>query len=352
MIPSIQTSFYSEILSDIDITGKLPETCSFPLKYAKAREIQVEEGKILMQYYSNYLFFIEFYELELERELKTSYIVKEPAFFLFLMFEGTLSLATSEGKGIANANKGVFYANYKREGTTYVNSLPPGRHKFCNITPRAEWLERKTGEFPALESFIRSFRNGKRQYGYMPRCFIDGKVYKAVLELCNLQRLKGIEAEAQILNQAIRIFKIYNDMIASGSFIHSDTQRERIRMVKQYIDEYSKDLKIGDVQKIADQFFFARRTLTRTFKDETGFTIQGYIEKAKLDNALRLLRETKLSIKEISVLSGYPDQNYFCRVFTREFGSSPKNIRQEIFMCLPLHEIEFSTIKPSGFIHN
>lgn len=327
MISSIQTNFFSKVISDIDVTGRLPEYCTCPIHYARAREIKLEEGKILMQYYSDYLFFIEFYELQLEKELKTSYIIKKPSFFLFLMLGGHIGFSTFEGKDIGGADKGAFYVNSKREGTSFINNLRPGAHKLCCITPRSEWLERKVNEFPALENFIKSFLNGDHQNRHMPVCTIDGKTYKALENLFNPRRIKGVNLEAQILNRIIEIFKLYSDMIATRAYIRSYTQKDKIRMVKQYIDDNCRKLKIGDISEIADRFYFARRTLTRAFKDETGYTIQEYIEKSKLDCALKLLKETRLSIREISNLSGYPDQNYFSRVFRKQFGSSPKNIR-------------------------
>lgn len=342
MRPSIQATIFPKVLSETNVTGRLPAYCSIRFPYADAREMHIEGGRMLIQRYSNYLFFIEIYELHVEKEIKTAYVVNESSFYLFFMFDGDISASAPDGSDIAKANKSIWYANYKEKGSTFINNISPGTHRFCYISPRLEWLERKSSEFSAIEKSIKTFRDNEVEYGYMPRCQIDNKALRLILSLFNLKKTRGEDVEVHVLNQVVQLLRLYNDMIVSGAFVRSDAQKERIRIVQQYIEENSRDLKIGDIQQIADRFFFARRTLTRIFKSETGLTVQEYIEKCKLESALKLLRETKLSIGEVSRLAGYPDQNYFSRVMQKQFSTSPKNIRQ----FLNLNGASFSTIWP------
>ena len=330
MNASVQARFYSTILSDTDVTGRLPDQCTLPVNYAHAREIKVNEGVIWIQKYSNYLFFIEFYEFHLNTALKASYVIEEPTFFLFLMLEGNINFSDTTGSSIAEAGKGIFYATYNRKGEYFVNSLPPGVHRFCYITPRTEWLETRVHKFPSLEGFITNFRHDKRQYAHMPSCLIDAKAYKLIMKLLKPEKIKGVDLEAQILNRTISLFKLYDQMVATGAYIRSYDPKERIRLVKKYIDDTAKDIKTGEIPKIADKFFFTRRTLTRVFKKEVGITLLEYIQKSKLEYALKLLKENKLSISEISIRSGFSDQNYFSRIFRKQFGISPKNASKQI----------------------
>lgn len=326
MSPSLELNFGSGILSEVALTGMLPKDYDFSFNYGRAKEIHLQEGRVLVQQYSSYLFYIGFFELSLEKELKLSYVVKERSFILFLKLQGSFSIMFAERNG-SSSRKDVSYVSYNREPVYSETILNKGIHRFCYIAARPEWLERKISQFPAIGDFVKSFRITNRQSGCMPRCLIDGKAYKALHSLFAIKPIKGVDTEAQILNRSIKLFELYNDMVSSGLYIHSDSHKERIRIVKQYIDENAKELKFGDIQVLAEKFFYARRTLTRIFKDETGFTIQEYIEKSKLESALKLLKATNLPIKEISRLSGYPDQNYFCRVFRKQYGSSPKTLR-------------------------
>jgi AraC-like DNA-binding protein/mannose-6-phosphate isomerase-like protein (cupin superfamily) len=81
--------------------------------------------------------------------------------------------------------------------------------------------------------------------------------------------------------------------------------------------------------EIAHHLGVSRRQLTRLFSSHTGAPPALYIERARIDRALGLLRAGQKSIKEISHLVGYPDVHHFTRVFTRVVGTSPARYRQE-----------------------
>jgi AraC family L-rhamnose operon transcriptional activator RhaR len=48
---------------------------------------------------------------------------------------------------------------------------------------------------------------------------------------------------------------------------------------------------------------------------------------ARLRRAATLLLNIELSIASVAELSGFSDSNYFCRIFRKNFGSSPKQYR-------------------------
>lgn len=330
MNPSIQARFHSAILSDTDITDRLTEFRKAPVNYPHTRKILVEEGTITIQAYSNYLFFIEFYELDLHDHLKASFVVDGPTFFLFLMLDGHIRFSDAKGRDIAGAHNGIYYATYNRQGEYFIDDFSPGIHRLGYITPRSEWLETKVRAFSAMEAFIRDFRSDTRQYGFMPKCVIDKRVNRAVQKLYRKVQLNGVDMEVQILYQITKIFKYYNATILSGSYIHSESPKERIRLIKRYITENATQLKAGEIQNIADKFFLSRRTLTRLFKEHTGSTLREFIEYVKLDNALELVKSTELPIKSIGMMVGYPNSNHFSKVFKKRFGISPKFVRDSM----------------------
>jgi two-component system response regulator YesN len=58
-------------------------------------------------------------------------------------------------------------------------------------------------------------------------------------------------------------------------------------------------------------------------------TFVAYITRVRLTQALRLLRETELSVAEIAASAGFSDQSYFDRRFRRAFGKTPREYRAE-----------------------
>ncbi len=69
--------------------------------------------------------------------------------------------------------------------------------------------------------------------------------------------------------------------------------------------------------------------LSRTFKNETGVSINRYIASAKIKRAKLLLDTTDLSVKEIAEKLGFSSETYFSMVFKKEEGISPAKYRSQ-----------------------
>ena len=59
-------------------------------------------------------------------------------------------------------------------------------------------------------------------------------------------------------------------------------------------------------------------------------TVTDCINKTRIRQALILLNTSELSIGDIASRCGFPDANYFSRVFRRQQGLSPKQYRDRI----------------------
>ena len=75
-------------------------------------------------------------------------------------------------------------------------------------------------------------------------------------------------------------------------------------------------------------FNYNEKYIGKLFKAQTGFTVKEYLNRRRLDTAEQLLRNTKLSITEISSKSGFNNVTYFNRLFKKHFNFSPKNYRK------------------------
>ncbi|PCK19623.1 DNA-binding response regulator [Bacillus pumilus] len=69
---------------------------------------------------------------------------------------------------------------------------------------------------------------------------------------------------------------------------------------------------------------------TKRFKDETGLTFKEYVTTCRLDKIKKLLKDSSLSLKEITYQAGYTDPNYVSRVFKKMVGCSPKEYRKQV----------------------
>lgn len=60
------------------------------------------------------------------------------------------------------------------------------------------------------------------------------------------------------------------------------------------------------------------------FRQKTGMTLVDYLTKIRIENAIKLIKNTNLRIYEIAEKVGYENVEHFSRVFKKRVGVSPK----------------------------
>ncbi|OLS40371.1 helix-turn-helix domain-containing protein [Bacillus sp. MRMR6] len=84
------------------------------------------------------------------------------------------------------------------------------------------------------------------------------------------------------------------------------------------------DFRLEDVAKYVDR---NPAYYSHLLMDKTGKNFVDILAAFRMKEAKRLLKETRKPIKEISMLVGFRNANYFSRSFKRYFGLSPKEYR-------------------------
>lgn len=98
-----------------------------------------------------------------------------------------------------------------------------------------------------------------------------------------------------------------------------------IQNVVEYLNiNFSQEISLS---YLADMVHLSESHLSKSFKKETGKTISAYIARLRCKHASKMLKETELSIQEISNYVGYPDNNYFVKVFKKQYGVTPSVFR-------------------------
>jgi transcriptional regulator GlxA family with amidase domain len=82
------------------------------------------------------------------------------------------------------------------------------------------------------------------------------------------------------------------------------------------------------VKKIASALGIASRQLSGAFREEWGLPIKHYLIRVRIENAMKLLRETNLPIKAIASRVGYPDLANFYKHFHRMTHRTPSEFRE------------------------
>ncbi|GJL91296.1 AraC family transcriptional regulator [Hyphococcus sp.] len=82
------------------------------------------------------------------------------------------------------------------------------------------------------------------------------------------------------------------------------------------------------LKEIAREACLSPYHLIRVFRVMSGATPMQYLALARMDAAMRLLKETRLSVTEIAGRAGYSDRTAFFKAFRKHFGMAPSAVER------------------------
>ena len=125
---------------------------------------------------------------------------------------------------------------------------------------------------------------------------------------------------------AISLLEMLIYYITNEKFLHYDHSIQFASINKYIEDNLCEKI---TVEEICNHFRIPRHLLYATFEHESGDSIQEYIIKKRIRKAQRLLSSTGLSVSQISTQVGYPEYNYFFRIFKERVGITPLQYRKQ-----------------------
>lgn len=97
--------------------------------------------------------------------------------------------------------------------------------------------------------------------------------------------------------------------------------QETRRLVRKHLHQFC------NVKSLSAQLGVSREHLSRVFKEQTAQTPYQYLQRQKMLEACRLLKETRLTQKEIAAKMGYNVPAHFTRAFKRIMRLAPRRFR-------------------------
>ena len=153
------------------------------------------------------------------------------------------------------------------------------------------------------------------------------KVFSLLKEIEQEQR-KSDEFSSLVIKRAL--YNIFITILRHGSKIKQNSNKkiDAIEQALIYINEnYAQDLSLSSVAKISymEETYFSKR-----FKKLTGFGFSEYLTHTRIKVAEELLKNSDLSINEISDQCGFSGSNYFGDLFKKINGISPSAYRKSV----------------------
>ena len=106
----------------------------------------------------------------------------------------------------------------------------------------------------------------------------------------------------------------------------TDSAWRLVEQAKEYIAGHYSDESLS-VEALCSHIHLSPTYFSTLFKREVGMSFTAYVTQVRMDEAVRLLRDTDEKTYRIAERTGYSDPNYFSYVFKRRFDVSPSKYR-------------------------
>lgn len=135
----------------------------------------------------------------------------------------------------------------------------------------------------------------------------------------------------EILFSALR-YEILNE----EQYLDHKKIAARITRIVEYVDKnYQYRVRLEDVAREEN---LSPNYVSQFFPKYIGVTFQNYLNKVRLEAALRLLPNETLSVSETANYAGFADAKYMSEIFRRYFGVTPREYRKTQRALLPVAE--------------
>lgn len=119
-----------------------------------------------------------------------------------------------------------------------------------------------------------------------------------------------------------------NQEVPSSTSMKNNAQHELFLAMRDYL---LADLKHRhQVQHLVDAFELSRSTIQTIFLNQAKTTPVDYINRLRIEESQRLMKESTLNLTQISQQLGFKTLSYFSRAFTKQVGMSPSNYAKTI----------------------
>jgi len=205
---------------------------------------------------------------------------------------------------------------FKTSGSDEVVNVPVA--DFTSIVFEAKVFD-TVNFFTALDIPAFSLENSK----------VNNIIYDIVKEqeakIEGFQRVVKIKSELMAVEVIRHILqkRLFVEQMATNSTYFKDPRL--IKLFKYIKDNIGGELTNKTLSEVAD---VSEDYVGQYFKTLTGINPQDYIEYQRMEHAVKLLRTTKMSIRDIGKACGYKDTAYFCRRFKMMYGIPAGKMRK------------------------
>ena len=153
----------------------------------------------------------------------------------------------------------------------------------------------------------------------------EGGVHPFYLDRISSRYAAEIEALKNVKTLPYFMKKMFEDYCR---LVNKHATRNYSTLIKNVIIYVERDLSADiSLKELADMNGVSATYLSTTFKKETGKSFVEFVNGRRIENAKHLLKTTRLQIQTVAQHCGFPDVQYFAKVFKKYAGMTPREYR-------------------------
>lgn len=140
-----------------------------------------------------------------------------------------------------------------------------------------------------------------------------------------LQKIEYIHTKEELQNHLEKAFQMLCNVL------EQQTVTKNYAVLKK-INAYLQNTPLPEIslEGLADYLGLSLYYVSKIFKDEYKESFVDYVIKKRIAYSKKLLEKRVFSVREVAEQVGYHDQNYFCRIFKKSTGFTPKEYQKNV----------------------
>lgn len=313
-------NYRTPIISNSEVTKAVARHTHIPISFAEARLIDFGYGHCLVQTYAHHLFYIEYSEFDLQKDLDIEVTIHEKQVLLSFQLEGSTRFLFEGGSMIKESEAKSFFLYYADQ-SCYVAKLKKGKHTLLSVSIKTDWLKTVIDTFPSLKISLENFLNNRFRTLALPPTQLNTRILALLKRIQDINNNGKAHLEARLHVVIVDILEHYNNSLKLE-------QEEIAHMAKKYIDRNFTQPGLN-IAKIADLLCCTSKTLIGSFKQKYNTTPYLYLIMLRMALAHQLLGKGHAPIKEIHWRVGYNDVQSFRIQFKKHFGYPPRQTPEQ-----------------------
>lgn len=155
----------------------------------------------------------------------------------------------------------------------------------------------------------------------LSRVAIDGGAKLDSIYQLNSQFLVKLYQEQELEDLCMLMQEVLESFM-SATFYEKDKGNPNIRKALRFMwDNYSQHLELA---RVAEYVQLSPSYFSTLFRQVVGVPFREYLCQIRIEESKKLLLSKAYSLADIAVSIGFPDQSYYCKMFKRIVGVTPR----------------------------